>query len=247
MPTTRTQRVRTPVKCHLCKEDLRRKQEKRKSKKNQEHTDMLDYRTIPGMSMAEEDMRSQSYRDQMAPRLSEEDMRSRWDRDQTAPSLSEDHNQMAPTLTEKTVVPPLEEFTPVPNLAISTQTPSDSYRSEIAEMLENLGFTVDSELNAMYASDSRTEMRLKYHGMGHCQVVGVDPRRQQDERCYFIGILGGSNGYDAEDNDRAFRRIGQLGTRYFDVVELITAINASHNSEIYLYDSAPRDHVVTSN
>ena len=212
MSTTRPKRVRIPVKCHLCDEDTKRKHKMRTKKsskpENHEHTDILDYRSIPEMSVSEEDNRAFGYLDRS--------------------SHSEEHT---PTLNEKTLVSPLEDFTPVPSVTL--------FDSHLSESLAENGFTIDPELNRIYASDWRAEMRIKYHGMGHCQVVGINPRLHGTERCYFGGIVGGNNAYEYEDNDRAFRRIGQLGTHYYTAEEILTLISTSADREINLADSAP--------
>lgn len=194
MSSTRTKRVRTPVKCHLCDGNTRRKHERKERKETIEHTDVLDHRSIPEISVAEEQSHSL-------------------------------------TLNEKTVVLPLEDFTPVPSVTL--------FDPHLSKALAEYGFTVEPELNEIYTNDWRAEMRLKYHGMGHCQVVGINPRLHGMERCYFIGIVGGNNAYEYEDNHRAFLRIGQYGTHYYTVDEILTSISESADREINLFDSAP--------
>lgn len=232
MSTIRPKRIRTPVKCHLCSEHVRKGHQwrtKAKVRETIEHTDILDYRSIPEMSVSEAPSHSEelcSSEMGQSLRLSAEDNRAFGYLDRS--SNSEEHTS---TLNEKTLVSPLEDYTPVPSVTL--------FDSHLSESLGENGFTIDPELNEIYASDWRAEMRIKYHGMGHCQVIGINPRLHGTERCYFVGIVGGNNAYEYEDNERAFRRIGQLGTHYYTVNEILTLISTSADREINLADSAP--------
>lgn len=102
----------------------------------------------------------------------------------------------------------------------------------------HIGYREDPQIVKEYSSNHRTNLLCRYHGMGHMQVIGVDPTIKDDKR-YFIGILGGSNGYDSGVNDREFRSIGDLGTKYFTLDELCRIALESINGEIYQYNSAP--------
>jgi|DewCreStandDraft_5_1066085.scaffolds.fasta_scaffold05021_13 hypothetical protein len=82
---------------------------------------------------------------------------------------------------------------------------------EIRKGLELLGYEEDPELSRSYESEERKNLLFRYHGMGHYQVLGVNPKRRGDRR-YFLTVLGGSNAYDVEANDRDFRNLSDYLT-----------------------------------
>jgi hypothetical protein len=60
-------------------------------------------------------------------------------------------------------------------------------------------------------------MVIFYSGLGNSVIVGRNPKKRDS---YFIGFVGGQNGYDAELNMQNFEKIGQPGTRHFTAKEI---------------------------
>jgi len=69
-------------------------------------------------------------------------------------------------------------------------------------------------------NEHRSQIHIRYAGMGWYTAIGVDPTIVDDKR-YFVGKLGGSNGYDAKASHERFQRIGLPGTKYFSLAEFI--------------------------
>lgn len=222
MPSTRKQR--TPVKCYLCNETVGHRRETKttkpkktkrttKSKRtpDKEYTDVVDHRSIPGNS----------------------------------------------SVTDKTIITPLEEFTHVlSDYSDYSHTNESTHfldvytlalvklepHRNLYETLMEGGFARDSDMNFHYGSGDRGDLLSRYHGLGHARVVGVDPHHLDNgvDKCYFMGIIGGNNASEYESNRQAFLRIGEPGTTYYNASEILQNVDASRDSDISQYDSAPK-------
>lgn len=89
--------------------------------------------------------------------------------------------------------------------------------------LSDKGFAYDQELNDEYESPHRCSLWMRYHGMGCAQIIGCDPSKKYPLR-YFYGVLGGPNGYDANDNESNFKNIGNEGTIYYTPNEILELV-----------------------
>ena len=85
--------------------------------------------------------------------------------------------------------------------------------------LNKFGFRPNAQLDEEYGNKNRSQMVMMYHEMGNSIVVGVNPNVVP--RNYFIGIIGGSDGLEAEQNTLEFRAIGNPKTRYFTAEEIM--------------------------
>lgn len=137
-------------------------------------------------------------------------------------------------IDEEIVVGPLPcEPVPLPNELIQRFDPI--FRQE----LETLGFTYDEMVDREYQNEHRNEMMIRYAGMGHVQVVGINPCRQSEDR-YFIGVLGGANALDALSNHYSFCRIGQTGTYYYTPRDVSRYLHRTgQDATVYTYTSVP--------
>lgn len=64
-----------------------------------------------------------------------------------------------------------------------------------------------------------SQIHIRYAGMGWYTAIGINPTIMEDQR-YFVGRLGGSNGWDAKASHEQFLTIGLPGTKYFSISEL---------------------------
>jgi hypothetical protein len=109
----------------------------------------------------------------------------------------------------------------------------------LARLLAPLGYKDDPEITKQYGCPMRQNLLIRTHGMGHCQVVGQNPKLSEDRK-YFLGVLGGSNWYDVQANEAEFRTIGNPGTHYFTIDELCRAALETQTGNIYTFSSVPQ-------
>lgn len=70
---------------------------------------------------------------------------------------------------------------------------------------------------------------IRYHGMGHYQVLCVNPNVKSDHK-YLIVTLGGSDGHACENNDREFQKINNESQYYTLKQSYQYAKRTSHGS-----------------
>ncbi len=105
------------------------------------------------------------------------------------------------------------------NINIMAKLPKRVKVFNLKTYLQEHDFFEDVQMKDEFEDECRSDLMMRYVGMGHCIVIGCNPTISR-HHCYFIGALGGPNGYEAQSNDKEFRAIGNPGTRYYTEKEI---------------------------
>jgi len=81
-----------------------------------------------------------------------------------------------------------------------------------------------------FQSSTMQFLAIKYHGMGHYQIVMVDPTRK--ERKFYLLVIGGSDDWQRKSN---IDKLSQLKEENFcDLIDLFLYAYGTHEAPIYV-------------
>lgn len=100
---------------------------------------------------------------------------------------------------------------------------------DLKRLFEPLQYEENKEFAQTYESSARSELLFRYHGMGNYQVIGVNPKRNTMKKRYFLGVVGGQNGFEVESNEKDFRNLN----KYYTLEELCYQCLRTYNLSPY--------------
>ncbi len=104
-------------------------------------------------------------------------------------------------------------------------------------LLRKLGFENRSSIAENFPdeftivqSSSMQFLCIKYHGMGHSQIVTVDPTRS--ERPFYLLVVGGSDDWQRRENDGKLAQLNE--DNYCNLTELLLYAYGTDEAPIYV-------------
>ena len=100
------------------------------------------------------------------------------------------------------------------------------------ELFKPLGYKVDTKVSETLDGHGVEVVCSRYHGMGHVQVLCAHKSRRSPNK-YFLGVLGGSDGYAAQDNHNIFVKTVKDKSKYLTLEEVFEYALYTMNNSIY--------------
>ena len=93
------------------------------------------------------------------------------------------------------------------------------------EYLDALEYMVVDKAINVFDTSRKKVLFERYHGMGHRQLICIDPTKETDDK-YFLVVIGGSNGYDCDYNFKNFTNLCVTTEPVFlnekDLIKMVT-------------------------
>lgn len=100
------------------------------------------------------------------------------------------------------------------------------------ELFEPLGYKFNSEVSESLNEHGVEVICSRYHGMGHVQVLCRHNKIRTPNK-YFLGVIGGSDGFAAQDNYNIFSKRVKDRSEYLTLEEVFDYALYTMNNSIY--------------